>query len=107
MLGAMPQSNEAAVKPPVETRSRFLRPMRLASHPEIGMTIPLATRYEVSAQVASLGVAERLPEMCVKETLTTVPSRISIKVASITAALTSHGPFARLARPRVTADCPS
>ena len=79
--------------------------MRLASHPEIGMTIPLATRYEVSAHVASLGVAERLPAMCVKETLTTVPSSISMKVASMTAAVMSQGPSASLATELVTADC--
>src|ERR1019366_7377166 len=105
MLGAMPQSNEARVKPPVEIRSRFLRPMRLANYPEIGMTMPLATKYEVIAQVASLGVAERLPAMCVKETLTTLVSSTSMKVASITAAVMSHGPSARLATRLVTANC--
>src|SRR5271157_2939682 len=105
MLGAMPQSKEATVKPAVEIRSRFFRPKWLASHPEIGMTIPLATRYEVSAQVASVGVAERLPAMCVKETLTTVVSSTSMKVASITAAVTSPGPAARLAALPVTAGC--
>src|ERR1039458_5360087 len=104
MLGAMPQSNEARVKPPVEIRSRFLRPMRLANYPEIGMTMPLATKYEVIAQVASLGVDERLPAMCVKETLTTVVSSTSMKVASITAAVMSHGPSARLARRREKPD---
>src|SRR5208337_1503833 len=60
------------------------------------MTIPLATKYEVRAQVASLGVAERLPAICVKETLTTVVSSTSMKVASITAMVMSHGPSARL-----------
>ena len=67
------------------------------------MTIPLATKYDVSAQVASLGVAERLPAMCVKETLTTVVSSTSMNVASITAAVMSHGPSARLAARRITA----
>src|SRR5208337_3721100 len=69
------------------------------------MTIPLATRYEVRAQVASLGVAEMLPAMCVKETLTTVVSSTSMKVASITAMVMSHGPSLRFAMRLVNAVC--
>jgi hypothetical protein len=60
------------------------------------MTTPLATKYEVSTQVASLVVAERLPAMCVKETLTTVESSTSMNVESITAMVISHGPSAKL-----------
>src|SRR5215467_7095053 len=51
----------------------------------------LATRYEVSAQVASSTVADMLPAMWGSETLTTVVSRISITVAHITAMATIHG----------------
>src|SRR5208283_289673 len=71
------------------------------------MTMPLATRYEVRAQVASLGVDERLPAIWVSETLTTVVSSTSMKVANITAAVMSHGPSARLAARAATAGCPA
>src|SRR2546430_13404126 len=53
--------------------------------------IAFATRYEVSAQVASSGVAPKLPAMCGRETLTTVVSSTSIKVLAITATATSQG----------------
>ena len=46
--------------------------------------IALATRYDVSAQVASSIVADRLPAMCGSDTLTTVVSSTSMKVANIT-----------------------
>src|ERR1700687_4486846 len=45
----------------------------------------LATRYDVSTQVDSETVAERLPAMCGSETFTTVVSSTSMKVANITA----------------------
>ena len=51
----------------------------------------LATRYEVSAQVASSTLAERLPAICGSETLTTVVSSTSMKVANMTAMATIHG----------------
>src|SRR5438067_6287860 len=53
--------------------------------------IALATRYEVSAQVASSVVAESEPAMCGSETFTTVVSSTSMKVLLITAMATSHG----------------
>src|SRR6202044_3317120 len=53
--------------------------------------IPLATRYEVSAQVASSLLDERLPAMCGRATLTMVVSRISIKAASVTTIATAQG----------------
>ncbi len=53
--------------------------------------IALATRYEVSAHAASSTLAERLPAMCGSETLTTVVSSTSIKVAHMTATATIHG----------------
>ena len=49
------------------------------------------TRYEVTTQVPSSTVAPMLPAMCGTETLTTVVSRISMNVASMTAAVTIHG----------------
>ena len=51
----------------------------------------LETRYDVTTQVPSSTVEARLPAMCWMETLTTVVSRISMKVASITDMVTTHG----------------
>ena len=45
----------------------------------------------MSAQVDSSIVAERLPAMCGSDTLTTVVSSTSMKVAHITAIATIHG----------------
>ena len=42
-------------------------------------------------QVASSGVAERLPAMCGSETFATAVSRTSMNVASITETAMSHG----------------
>ena len=49
------------------------------------------TKYEVMTQVDSSTVAERFPEMCGNETFTTVVSRTSMKVASITEIATMPG----------------
>src|SRR5438067_10677601 len=57
----------------------------------MGRMMALATRYDVSAHVASSVVADRLPAMWGSETLTTVVSSTSIKVPVITAIATSHG----------------
>src|SRR6516162_2635628 len=57
----------------------------------MGRMIALATRYEVSAQVASLGVEEREPAMCGNETLTTVVSSTSMKVLVMTVMATIQG----------------
>src|SRR6266850_2424327 len=94
-LGAKPQKKEARVNPATEPISRRLRPKRLASHPVIGRMMAFATRYEVSAHVASSGVAERLPAMWGNETLTTVVSSTSIKVLIMTAEATNHGLMTR------------
>ena len=72
------------MKPETDSISRRLRPNWLASQPVIGRMIALATRYEVSTQVASSIVAERLPAMCGSDTLTTVVSSTSMKVANMT-----------------------
>src|SRR5690242_20144009 len=83
-LGARPQATEARVNPATEVISTRLRPKLLESHPVMGRIIALETRYEVSTQVDSSTVAERLPAMCGSETLTTVVSSTSMKVPSIT-----------------------
>ena len=74
--------------------SRF-RPKRLASHPVIGRMIAFATRYDVNTQVASSMVADKLPAMWGSDTLTTVVSSTSMKVANITATAMSHGLMVR------------
>ena len=84
------------MNPLTEIRSSRLRPKTLASQPVIGSMIALATRYEVRAQVASSMVAERLPAMWGSDTLTTVVSRTSMKVANITATAMIHGLMGRL-----------
>src|SRR5438552_2034950 len=89
--GARPHKNDAAVKPVTAISSRRLRPKRPASQPVIGRMIAFATRYEVSVQVASSVVAERLPAMCGKDTLTTVVSSTSINVLDMTAMAISQG----------------
>src|ERR1035437_4200275 len=57
----------------------------------MGRMMALATRYDVSTQVASSVLTERLPAMCGRETLTTVVSSTSMKVANMTAVATIHG----------------
>src|SRR5580698_1765037 len=94
-VGASPQKNDATVKPVTEVISRRLRPKRPASQPVIGRMIALATRYEVSVQVASSLLLERLPAMCGSETLTTVVSSTSMKVLDMTAVAISHGLISR------------
>src|SRR4051812_39189091 len=90
-VGARPQRNDALVKPTTDSIKRFLRPKRLASQPVMGRMIAFATRYDVSAQVASSTVDERLPAMCGSDTLTTVVSSTSMNVANITETAMSHG----------------
>src|SRR4026207_148133 len=90
-FGAAPQRHDASVNPAVDHMSKRLRPNLLASQPVIGRMIALATRYDVSAHVASSIVAERFPAMCGSDTLTTVVSSTSMKVANITAMATIHG----------------
>src|SRR5262249_26085084 len=90
-VGAKPQKNEEAVKPTTDIISRRFRPKRPASQPVIGRMIALATRYEVSAHVASSTVASRLPAMWGSDTLTTVVSSTSMKVENITDIATIQG----------------
>src|SRR5579871_100283 len=89
--GASPQRNDDAVNPTTDAINRFFRPKRRDNHPVIGRTIALATRYDVSAHVASSAVAERSPAICGSDTFTTVVSSTSMNVAAITAVAMSQG----------------
>jgi hypothetical protein len=53
--------------------------------------IALATKYDVRVQVASSTVADRLPAMWGRDTLTTVVSSTSMKVLDMTAIAINHG----------------
>src|SRR6186997_3087132 len=90
-FGATPQRNEASVNPVVDSINRRFRPNRDANQPVIGRMIALATRYDVSAHVASSVVAAMLLAMCGSDTFTTVVSSTSMKVANMTAMATIHG----------------
>src|SRR5438128_2452442 len=83
-VGASPQRKDEIVNPTTDAMSRFLRPKRLASHPVIGRMMALATRYDVSAHVASSAVTDRLPAIWGSDTFTTVVSSTSMNVANIT-----------------------
>src|SRR6478736_9009941 len=89
--GASPQKKDATVKPVTAIMSRRLRPKRPASHPVMGRMIAFATKYDVSVQVASSVLADRLPAICGSDTFTTVVSRTSMKVPDMTAIAISHG----------------
>src|SRR5260370_27156895 len=90
-VGARPHRNDVAVNPTTDSISSRLRPNMLASQPVIGRMIAFATRYDVSAQVASSIDADRLPAMCGRDTFTTVVSSTSMNVANITDTAMSHG----------------
>src|SRR6266516_163175 len=82
--GASPQKNDAVVNPVTASSNNRLRPKRPASHPVMGRTMAFATRYEVSVQVASLVLEERLPAMCGRDPFTPVASSPSIKLLPTT-----------------------
>src|SRR5262249_45996093 len=90
-FGASPHRNDDTVKPTTDAISRFLRPKTLASHPVIGRMMAFARRYDVNTHVASSIVADRLPAMWGSDTLTTVVSSTSMKVANITEMAMIHG----------------
>src|SRR5262245_18517497 len=90
-FGARPHNSDERVKPVTDVINSRLRPKLRASQPVIGRMIALATRYDVSTHVDSSIVADRLPAMWGSDTLTTVVSRTSMKVASMTAISTIHG----------------
>src|SRR6185436_10507245 len=90
-FGASPHNTDEIVKPAVDAISNRLRPSLEASQPVIGRMIAFATRYDVNAHVASSVVAAMLLAMCGSDTLTTVVSSTSMKVANITAMATIQG----------------
>src|SRR5207253_10174283 len=90
-VGARPHKNDAAVNPEVAKISNRLRPRWFASHPVMGRITAFATRYDVSAQVASSTLAERLPAICGSDTFTTVVSSTSMNVLNITETAMIHG----------------
>src|SRR5437588_7520415 len=61
----------------------------------MGRITAFATRYDVSAQVASSTLAERLPAICGSDTFTTVVSSTSMNVANITEMAMSQGLMTR------------
>src|SRR5882757_4927311 len=90
-LLAVPQRNEQTVNIAMQMTKYRLRPSRSPSQPEIVNTMPLATRYDVSAQVASSLLDDRLPAICGSATFTMVVSSTSMNAASVTATAMSHG----------------
>src|SRR6202451_4231577 len=90
-LSAVPHRNEHTVNIAMQMMKYRLRPNTSLSQPEIVSTMPLATRYDVSAQVASSLLEERLPAICGSATLTIVVSRISMNAADVTITAISHG----------------
>src|ERR1019366_9527860 len=93
--GASPHRNDATVNPVTESISSRFLPKRPANQPVMGRMMALATRYEVSVQVASSLLADKLPAMCGSETFTTVVSSTSINVLDMTAMAISHGLMSR------------
>ena len=87
----MPHSSEAIEKPTMHMMKKRLRPITEASHPEIGSTIALVTRYEVSTQVDSSWLAARSPAIWRSDTLAMEMSSTSMKAAIATTGATSHG----------------
>lgn len=90
MLHEDPHMKELMVKSVIENIRYLFLPKTLLSHPEIGMMIAFATRYDVIAHVDSSIPAERLPLIWPSETFTIEISIISIRVGSITVKATSH-----------------
>ena len=68
-LGAAPQSKELAVKTRMHKRNKRFRPNNPASHPLIGSTMALDTRYDVSTHVLSSLLAPKLPARWGRATL--------------------------------------
>lgn len=69
---ANPQGIEQTVNIDRQIKNLRLRPITALSEVEIVSTMPLATRQVVSAQVASSLLADKLPAICGKATLTMV-----------------------------------
>ena len=68
-----------------------MRPILEAIQPLIGSTTAFETRYDVSTQVLSSWLTDRLPAMCGSETLAMLVSSTSMKVAIVTTSAIAHG----------------
>src|SRR5580704_13871601 len=90
-LGAAPQSKELAVKTRMHRRNKRFRPNNPASHPLIGSTMALDTRYDVSTHVLSSLLAPKLPARWGRATLAMLVSRTSMNAAMATTTAISHG----------------
>src|SRR5260370_2487461 len=90
-LGAAPQNSELSVNRKMQRRKKRFRPKRLASHPLMGRTMALETRYEVSTHVLSSLLAPRLPAICGSATLAMLVSRTSMNAARATTMAISQG----------------
>src|SRR3984893_2854844 len=65
--------------------------MKVVMYAPAGRMTALATRYEVSTQVASSWLAPRPPAMCGRATLAMEVSSTSMKVARVTVMATTQG----------------
>src|ERR1700722_14716717 len=90
-LAALPQRTEATVNMQMQTMKKRFRPKRLASHPLIGRTMALDTRYDVSTQVLSSLLAPRPPAMYGKATLAMLVSSTSMNAAIATTTAMNQG----------------
>src|SRR5271157_3873843 len=90
-LGARPHSTELAVNRATQIMKKRLRPNSMENQPPMGRMMALDTRYDVRTQVDSSTLAERLPAMWGRETLATLVSSTSMKVASMTAMAMTQG----------------
>src|SRR3954470_5593778 len=104
-FGAAPHKNDDSVKPVIDSSTRRLRPNVGASQPVIGRMIAFATRYDVSAHVASSTVAERLPAMGGRDTFTTVVASTSMNVANMTETAISQGLIWRSGKTHPSISC--
>ena len=68
-----------------------MRPTLEAIQPLIGSTTAFETRYDVSTQVPSSWLTDRLPAMCGSETLAMLVSSTSMKVAMVTTSAITQG----------------
>ncbi len=57
----------------------------------MGRMTAFDTRYDVSTQVPSSWLTERLPAMCGSDTLAMLVSSTSMKVAMVTTSAMAHG----------------
>src|SRR5580692_5309412 len=90
-LGAAPQSKELAVKTRMHRRNKRFRPNNPASHPLIGSTMALDTKYDVSTHVLSSLLAPKLPARWGRATLAMLVSRTSMNAAMATTTAISQG----------------